>query len=238
MTSEGPVPVRAKGGAPATTALEELSRDPSSRMRFLKLMGGGAAGAGALSVFLAACGGSDDNAAGTTATSGDTGETMTQAEQAAGDLAIVNYALTLEYLEADFYAKVVDSGLFKGAQLEVIKVFGDHEAQHVTALEGTASKLGEPAAMPETTFPLSSAKSVLELAATVENLGAAAYLGQAGRIMDKEILAAALAIHTVEARHAAALNTLLGKTSTPDGAFAAPASMDDVLAKVKPFIVS
>ena len=75
-----------------------------------------------------------------------------------------------------------------------------------------------------------------KLAATVENLGAAAYLGQAGNIKSKEILAAALAIHTVEARHAATLNSLLKMTPTPDGAFARPMSMAEVLKAVKPFI--
>ena len=79
---------------------------------------------------------------------------------------------------------------------------------------------------------------MLNLAATVENLGAAAYLGQAAAIQSKEILAAALAIHSVEARHAAALNELAGRTITPDGAFGKPASMAEVLPKVKPFIVS
>lgn len=117
-------------------------------------------------------------------------------------------------------------------------MIGDHEQQHVDALLGTAKKLGEPAEKPETTFPLDSADSVLELAATVENLGAAAYLGQAGAIKDKEILAAAIAIHSVEARHAAVLNTLTGKSPTPDGAFAAPQSMDEVLPQVQPFIVA
>ena len=58
-------------------------------------------------------------------------------------------------------------------------------------------------------------QKILETAAAVENLGAAAYLGQAGNIKDKEILAAALAIHSVEGRHAAALNTLVGNTSSP-----------------------
>ncbi len=77
---------------------------------------------------------------------------------------------------------------------------------------------------------------VLETAAAVENLGAAAYLGQAGRIESKEILAAALAIHSVEGRHAAALNSVVGKTIVPDGAFAKPASMEEVLPKVKPFL--
>lgn len=74
------------------------------------------------------------------------------------------------------------------------------------------------------------------LAGAAENLGAAAYLGQAGNIHSKEILAAALAIHTVEARHAATLNTLLKKSPTPDGAFAKPMPMAQVLAVVKPFI--
>lgn len=217
-------------------AIRELAHDPASRKHFLKLMGGGLAGASALTVFLAACGGSDDEAATTTAPAETAGTTTAAA--AAGDLAIVNYALTLEYLEADFYAKVIESGLFSGASLELIKAIGDHEAQHVDALLGTAKKLGEPAAKPETTFPLENADAVLTLAATVENLGAAAYLGQAGAIQDKEILAAAIAIHSVEARHASALNTLTGKSPTPDGSFAKPLSMDEVLPQVKPFIVS
>jgi len=216
-------------------ALAELAHDPSSRSRFLKLMGGGIGAASAFGVFLAACGGDDGGtAAGTT-----TGAGATTGAKMSGDIKIVNYALTLEYLEADFYAKVIDSGLFKGAQLNLIKINGDHEAQHVEALKGTVEKLGgTPAAKPKTKFPLDSATSVLELAATVENLGAAAYLGQAGRIIDKEILAAAISIHSVEARHAAALNVLTGKSPTPDGAFAKPASMDEVLPMVQPFIVS
>ena len=61
-----------------------------------------------------------------------------------------------------------------------------------------------------------------KLAGAVENLGAAAYLGQAGNIKSKEILAAALAIHSIEARHAATLNLVLRKSPTPDGAFAKP----------------
>lgn len=226
-----------KHGPPPDTALRELADDPASRKRFLKLMGGGLAGASALSVLLAACGGDDEDAATTAAETEAAGGTTTEA-MAAGDLEIVNYALTLEYIEADFYAAVIDSGLFSGASLSLIQAIGEHEAAHVEALLATATSLGEPAAKPETTFPLESADAVLELAATVENLGAAAYLGQAGAIQDKEILAAALSIHTVEARHAAALNVLTGKSPTPDGAFAAPLSMDEVLPQVQPFLVS
>jgi len=213
------------------TAVSELLRDDQSRKRFLKTVGVG--GAGALSLLIAACGSSSKKS--TTASSAPT---PAPSGNASGDLKIVNYALTLEYLEADFYSKVAASGLFKGAQLSVIKKFGDQEQQHVDALTATVKKLGgTPAAKPQTKFPLTSASSVLNLAATVENLGSAAYLGQAGNIQSKEVLAAALSIHTVEARHAAALNKLLGKSIVPDGAFAKPASMDQVLPKVKPFIV-
>jgi hypothetical protein len=155
-----------------------------------------------------------------------------------GDVGILNYALTLEYLETAFYADVVKSGLFKGSDLATIRKFGSEEAEHVTALTGFVKQMGgTPAPKPKTEFPLKSAKSVLELAATVENLGAAAYLGQAPNIKGASVLAAALSIHSVEGRHAAALNTLLGESITPDGAFAKPAGADEVLKSVEPFIV-
>ena len=164
-----------------------------------------------------------------------TGET---AQFGKGDVGILNYALTLEYLETAFYADVAKSGLFKGSDLATIKKFGSEEAQHVAALTAAVKQLGgKPAPKPKTEFPLKSAKSVLELAGTVENLGAAAYLGQAANIESPEVLASALAIHSVEGRHAAALNTLLGESIVPDGAFAKPADAKTVLKSVEPFIV-
>jgi len=115
----------------------------------------------------------------------------------------------------------------------------DNEQEHVDALTATVEKLGGRPKRPRTTFDSvleGGERMVLQTAATVENLGAAAYLGQAGRIRSKEVLAAALAIHSVEGRHAAALNQVVGKTIVPDGAFAKPASMEEVLPKVKPFL--
>jgi hypothetical protein len=161
---------------------------------------------------------------------------MSSSSAATGDLAIVNYALTLEYLETQFYADVVKSGLFKGKTLSVLKSFGAEEAQHVVALHKAAMSMGTPAPQPMGKFPLKDAASVTKLAATVENLGAAAYLGQAPAIKSKDVLAAALSIHSIEARHAATLNLLLKQSPTPDGAFAKPMSMAQVLAVVKPFI--
>jgi rubrerythrin len=206
---------------------------PQSRRRFLAVGGGSTA----LAAFLAACG-SDSSSTTTTGTTSMGGGKSETAEFGKGDVGILNYALTLEYLETAFYADVVKSGLFKGSDLATIRKFGQEEAEHVEALIQAVKQLGgKPAPEPKTEFPLKSAKSVLELAGTVENLGAAAYLGQAANIESPEVLASALAIHSVEGRHAAALNTLLGESVTPDGAFAVPADVPTVLKSVEPFIV-
>jgi rubrerythrin len=207
--------------------------NPHSRRRFLAVGGGSTA----LAAFLAACGSSSDSTSTTSTTMSGGGKSET-AEFGKGDVGILNYALTLEYLETAFYAEVVKSGLFKGADLATIRKFGEEEAEHVQALTQAVKSLGgKPAPEPKTEFPLKDAKSVLELAGTVENLGAAAYLGQAANIQSPEVLASALAIHSVEGRHAAALNTLLGESITPDGAFAVPADVPTVLKSVEPFIV-
>jgi hypothetical protein len=225
-------------GPRQVAAIEEIATDPASRKRFLKATGSGAVGAFAL--FLAACGSSKkSSSSGTTgtATTSKTASTSGTDQFGQGDLGILGYALTLEYLETAFYDKAVKSGKLSGQALSVAKEFGHEEAQHVQALEGTIKKLGGTLPpKPKTKFPLNDQASILKLAATVENLGAAAYLGQAGSIQSKEVLAAALAIHSVEGRHAAVLNEVVGMDITPDGAFAVPASAQDVLAKVKPFL--
>jgi Ferritin-like domain len=214
------------------SALERVTSDPVSRRKLLAVTGGSTALAG----FLAACG-SDSSSTATTVAGNGGGKTGTE-QFGKGDVGILNYALTLEYLETAFYADVVKSGLFKGSDLETIRKFGSEEAEHVAALTAFVKQMGgKPAPKPKTEFPLKSAKSVLELAATVENLGAAAYLGQAPNIKGASVLAAALSIHSVEGRHAAALDTLLGESITPDGAFAKPAGADEVLKSVEPFIV-
>ena len=214
------------------SALRRIAADPVSRRRFFAVGGGTSA-----AVFLAACGEDDDETTGSDTTTSTSDDMASQFGE--GDIGIVNYALTLEYLEADFYDQVAKSGLFKGDDLALIEAIGESEQMHVEALTATVEDLGaEPAPVPKTEFPLDDAKSVLELAATVENLGAAAYLGQAAAIEDPGILAAALSIHSVEGRHAAALNILTGQSPTPDGAFAKPADMETVLAEVQPFIAS
>ena len=230
------------------SALEELERDASSRKRFLK-MTGGAGAAGAMAAFLAACGSSSSSKKTTTAAPAPAPK---QSGEPKDDLAILNYALTLEYLEAEFYKEVVASGQITDAKTSsLVKKFADTERQHVVVLTDTIKKLGgRPVAKPATNFGViinGGPKKILETAATVENVGAAAYLGQAPRIRNKEILAAALSIHTVEARHAAAINDLIGAGfkgkapytgSLPDGGFAKPLSAAEVLPLVKPFLAT
>ena len=233
---------------PQDGALRQIENDPASRKRFLKMVGAG--GAGAMALLVAACGSDDKNSGsgtGSNAGGGGGGGASGGGGKAdsgiamfgKGDIGIAKYALTLEYLEADFYKQAAASGMLKGQALELGKQFGEHEQEHVDALEAMLKKLGEELPpKPKGKFPLESQDSILDLAATVENLGAAAYLGQADKIKDPEVLAAALSIHSVEARHASALNLALGKEVTPDGAFAKPATADEVLKAVKPYIAS
>jgi rubrerythrin len=223
----------------APNAVRELAEDPTSRKKFLR-MAGGTGVAASFAAFVAACGGDDKSSSSAKSTPMSTPmASKTGTEQfGKGDLGIANYALTLEYLEAQFYSDAAESGMLKGKILELAKSFGANEQEHVDALIAMVKKAGgKPADKPMAKFPLDSEKSILALAATVENLGANAYLGQAGNIQDKEILAAALSIHSVEARHAAVLN-LATKAPVSSGAFAKPATADEVLKSVKPFLVS
>ena len=226
--------------APRRSALEELDRDPSSRKRFFTAVGGTGAVA-AFGVVLAACGGDSDSSTGSGGATPAAAPKSTSGTDmfGKGDLGILGYALTLEYLETDFYDQAIASGKLKGSALQVAKDFGAEEAAHVSALEEAIKNAGGKLPdKPKGKFPLKDQKSILELAATVENLGASAYLGQAPLIQDKEVLAAALSIHTVEGRHAAILGQVTGGEVSPDGAFPAPADAQTVLEKVKPFIAS
>ncbi len=223
--------------------MEEIQSDGeavSSRKRFLAMIGG-AGTVGALGLLATACGDGG----------GEAGPTDEKSKDAVGgDLEIVQYALTLEYLEAKFYADVLDAGVIEDpALVKLIEDVQQNEQEHVEALRATVSQLGAtPVADPEGDFRAvidKGERAVLETAAMVENVGAAAYLGQAPFIQDPDILAAALAIHTVEARHAAALNEIYGypfatddplEGSVPDGPFATPLDMEAVLKLVRPFL--
>lgn len=221
----------------AESALRELGRDPSSRKRFLRSLGGAGA-VGAFGLLLSACGDDEEGP-------------RSRGDQRGGgnDLEIVNFALTLEHLEADFYEQALKSGLLTGELHDLAQEFGQTEREHVRTLEAVASQLGEPVEPPRTNFSevLGGQEALLTALASVENAGAAAYLGAAPSVQDRELLATALSIHSVEGRHAAALNELIGRSfagdaaltgSIPDGAFAAPLTMEETLDQIEPFLAS
>jgi hypothetical protein len=123
--------------------------------------------------------------------------------QATSDVDILNYALTLEYLEAAFYNEAVAKGALKGETAVFAKTVAAHENAHVAFLK---SALGMKAvAKPKFDFKGTTAKqSTFQATAEVlEYTGVAAYLGQVGNIASKKILGAAGSILPVEAYHAA-----------------------------------
>ena len=150
----------------------------------------------------------------------------------ANDVAIANFALTLEYLESAFYAEAVSSGALSGKTATFAKVVSQHEAQHVAALQ---QMLGSAAvAKPSFNFK-GTTEDQAKFQATamvLEDEGVSAYKGQAPLINDPAVLKAALAIHTVEAHHASWIRHILGVTPAPV-AFDQPKTMQRVLADVK-----
>ncbi|MGI8607843.1 MAG: ferritin-like domain-containing protein [Candidatus Dormibacteria bacterium] len=163
---------------------------------------------------------------------------------AAGDLDILNFALTLEYLEADFYAKGVASVKFANAHDKaVFTLIASDEAAHVTALTDAISKAGgKPVAKPQVKYPagtFESAAKFVTLAKTFEETGVSAYLGQAGAITNPDVLQAAASIFGIECRHAALVGRIAGLPPEGGiymGATEKPKPKADVLAAVMPFL--
>ena len=158
------------------------------------------------------------------------------AQEGMGDVEILNFALTLEYLEAAFYDEAISKAGLSGDVKKLAQEFGDHEKQHVDALTGTIKKAGgKPVKAPAVQFPLSDEASFIKLAVTFEDTGVSAYNGAAPMISNSDVLAAAGSIAQVEARHAAAVRSLAGEDPSPD-AFDKTLTTDEVLKAVKPFI--
>ncbi len=154
----------------------------------------------------------------------------------ANDVKILNYALTLEYLEAAFYAEALRLGGYTGAVGRFASVVYSHEATHVATLK---SVLGSKAVKsPSFDFKGTTRKwsTFLRTAKVLEDTGVAAYQGQAPLIHQNAVLGPAGAILAVEARHAAWVRDLLyaGKSVKPaPEAFSTPMSMSQVLSAVK-----
>jgi rubrerythrin len=183
-----------------------------------------AGGSVAAATALAACGG-ESSANAETADFGD------------GDAGILNYLLTLEYLLADFYSDLSSSTLFSPGAQKALGKFGTQEEEHAGRLVRLIEKSGgQPGSKPQSKFALKTESGTLEIASDLENAAAAAYLGQLPNIEDEGVLQKVLEIHSVEGRHAAAIDYLLGRDMTPDGTFAKPATVKSVMAVMKPYM--
>ncbi len=152
------------------------------------------------------------------------------APSAKHDADILNFALTLEYLEATFYNEAVASGKLKGETLALAKTIAAHENAHVAFLK---SALGAKAVKKPTFDFKGTTKSQSKFQATsvvLEDTGVSAYNGQ-GANLTKKTLGAAAQIVSVEARHAAWIRNLLRMEPAP-AAFDTPLTKAKVLAAV------
>jgi rubrerythrin len=156
-----------------------------------------------------------------------------------GDIDILNFALTLEYLEAAFYQEGAKIDDLSEEAVTLVETFGDEEQQHVDALTKTITDLGgKPVKAPGVDFgDLSTEDKFIKLAITFEDTGVSAYNGAAPEIKSKEVLAAAGSIVQIEARHAAAIRLLAKEDPAPD-AFDETLNMKQVLKAVQPFVKS
>ncbi|MEA2160921.1 MAG: hypothetical protein QOD66_3301 [Solirubrobacteraceae bacterium] len=154
-----------------------------------------------------------------------------------GDIDILNFALTLEYLETDFYKVKGKAVGLSGQARSLANMFGDEEGQHVDALtKAIKAAGGMPAKKPKFVFPVTDQASFLKLAYVLENTGVGAYNGAGPSLSNPQYLAAAGSIVQVEARHAAAIGLLTNQSVTPNGGFDKPLTKAQVLAKAGPLI--
>lgn len=219
-------------GALAETAHDAVDglESGDTRLDFLKkagLAGGAAVGGGAILSALAP---------GTALAKGRPPKSFGK-----GDIGILNYALTLEYLESAFYNEAASNqastGFIKNPQLQLTlqRVVAD-EATHVKYLKKVLG--GKAVAKPKFNFQGTNDDEATFLATsfTLENEGVHAYSGQALNISSPKVVAAALSIVTVEARHASVFGLLAKNSSdaiSPNGAFDVPFKAKRVLKDVK-----
>lgn len=161
----------------------------------------------------------------------------------ANDLEILNYALTLEHLEAAFYEQINASGVLTDDAASYFETIGAHETAHVTALTDAISAAGGTPVAARASYnfdalgDLSTAEGILAAAETLEATGVAAYNGAGPSISDPGILSTAGAIVQTEANHTAIVRVLIDPESNPvPNAFPEALTPDEVLEAVTPLL--
>lgn len=160
----------------------------------------------------------------------------------ADDLEVLNYALTLEHLEAAFYNMVNESGVLEGDAAAYLQIIGDHENAHVDALTSAISAAGGTPVMARASYnfdalgDMSTQEGILAIANVLEPTGVAAYNGAGKEISDPAILTTAGAIVQTEANHAAIIRVLIDPEAVPAPAFEAVSSPQEILDAVGPLL--
>jgi hypothetical protein len=157
----------------------------------------------------------------------------------ASDVGILNYALVLEYLQAAFYTEAERNGALKGKAAQAATVVGATERAHVKAFRKLLGSQAVKRPLFDFQGTTEQQQAFLKTAVALEDLAVAAYKGQAPKLQSNAVLAAAVGIHSVEARHAAWMRELFGITPAVH-AFDQPASRAQVtrLVASTKFIVS
>ncbi len=161
-----------------------------------------------------------------------------------GDVDILNFALGLEYLEADFYARIVQAhqnrAYLSPRVYEVAQKLAADEASHVEAILDILGRAGAtPVARPQFQYPENvffAQLAFLDLASTFEVTGVGAYLGAAPKVQSSDALKFAASVYGSEARHVSVIRMLNGQLFSPS-ALELPLQMDEVLKRVAPFII-
>jgi Ferritin-like domain len=154
-----------------------------------------------------------------------------------GDVGILNYALTLEYLEAAFYNGATAANLPLSSQAAAfLKIVTRDENAHVKFLKGALG--GKAAKEPAFDFKgaNTNAEMFMKTSQVLENTGVHAYLGQVTNLEHAKYVKAAGSILTIEARHASViglLNEPAGNDIAPNGPFDTPLTASEVLEAVK-----
>ncbi len=154
----------------------------------------------------------------------------------AGDIEILDFALTLEWLEAFYYQRALKAVNMSSETKSLAQEIESNEFEHAKFLSGAIKSLGgKPTPAPTVSFPFAGESKFLQLAQTFEDTGVMAYNGAGPLIEAKDVLANAGRIAQVEGRHAAGIRMLRGQNPA-EAAFDGVLSFQEVVRRVKPFV--